>query len=58
MRPVKFFKDRYTDEIVTYCHYCVQQYGNQMVEIDLAGDWDLCSNCDAQNIPEDYEGEE
>lgn len=48
-RFVYFYKDKNTNEIVTFCKRCARQYGNDLVEIDKAGDWDMCSNCDVQN---------
>lgn len=53
-RKVYFYKDTEIDEIITLCHYCAQEYGDTVKEIDKAGEWDMCSNCDAQNVPQSY----
>ena len=53
-RKVYFYRDRTNEEIITLCKRCAKQYGNDIKEIDLAGEWDMCSNCEAQNIPASY----
>ena len=55
---VSFYLDNATGEILTFCHTCFDAVPvtlkDDLAYIDKAGDWDICGDCDAQNIPVDY----
>lgn len=42
--------------IYQLCQNCIKDYPT-LTYLDKAGDWDICDNCGAQNIPSHYHGE-
>ncbi len=43
--------------VVTLCKPCAKKWGKNgevISEIDKAGDWDICQECEAQNVPAYY----
>ena len=58
---ISFYRDEQTGEILTFCQECFNAVPvtlkDDLTYIDKAGDWDICGECDAQNIPADYHGE-
>ena len=54
IKAVYFYRITKENEIITYCKLCAKHI-NGLEEIDRAGDWDICSNCEAQNVPSWYD---
>ena len=58
---VNFYLDNATGEILTFCLGCAETLpvapSDTFTYIDKAADWDICGECEAQNIPADYHGE-
>ncbi len=54
--PTPLSEDEF--EVVTLCKLCAKKQrknGEILTEIDKAGDWDICSGCEAQNVPETWQ---
>ena len=55
---VNLYRDENTGEVLYFCQECFQSNPAMadLTYIDRAADWDLCYNCEAQNIPAHYHG--
>lgn len=49
-KPVYYFKYVHGEEITTRCRKCAEEDEAELEEIDLAGLYDDCAVCGAQNV--------